>query len=160
MSLETRIVHNAADAIIAADASGKIRLWNAGAEQLFGFSAAEAQDQSLDIIIPEAQRQRHWGGYEHVMQTGLTKYGSRLLRVPAVRKDGRRISIAFTVGLLKDAAGSVEESSLSCAMIPSAGRLKRTCGGVLPTSNRESQMIPALDEIDGPGGSVISFVPG
>ena len=108
MSLETRIVHNAADAIIAADASGKIRLWNAGAEQLFGFSAAEAQDQSLDIIIPEAQRQRHWEGYEHVMQTGLTKYGSRLLRVPAVRKDGRRISIAFTVGLLKDAAGSVE----------------------------------------------------
>ena len=108
MSLETRIVHNAADAIIAADASGKIRLWNAGAERLFGFSAAEALNQSLDIIIPEAQRQRHWEGYEHVMQTGLTKYGSRLLRVPAVRKDGRRISIAFTVGLLKDAAGSVE----------------------------------------------------
>ncbi|HWU38717.1 MAG TPA: PAS domain S-box protein [Candidatus Acidoferrum sp.] len=108
MSLETRIVHNAADAIIAADASGKIRLWNAGAERLFGFSAAEALDQSLDIIIPEAQRQRHWDGYAHVMQTGLTKYGSRLLRVPAVRKDGRRISIAFTVGLLKDAAGSVE----------------------------------------------------
>jgi len=108
MSLETRIVHNAADAIIAADASGKIRLWNAGAERLFGFSATEALSQSLDIIIPEAQRQRHWDGYAHVMQTGLTKYGSRLLRVPAVRKDGRRISIAFTVGLLKDAAGSVE----------------------------------------------------
>ena len=108
MSLETRIVQTAADAIIAADASGKIRLWNAGAERLFGFSAAEALTQSLDIIIPEAQRQRHWDGYGHVMQTGLTKYGTRLLRVPAVRKDGRRISIAFTVGLLKDAAGSVE----------------------------------------------------
>lgn len=108
MSLETRIVQNAADAIIVADASGKIQLWNAGAERLFGFTAAEALTQSLDIIIPEALRKRHWDGYQHVMQTGVTRYGTQLLRVPAVRKDGSRFSIAFTVGLLKDAAGSVE----------------------------------------------------
>jgi PAS domain S-box-containing protein len=108
MSLEARIVANAADAIIVADASGKITLWNAGAERLFGFSAAEALAQSLDLIIPEAQRKRHWDGYQQVMRTGATKYGTQLLRVPAVRKDGRRFSIAFTVGLLKDAAGSVE----------------------------------------------------
>ena len=108
MSLEARIVQNAADAIIVADASGKIRLWNAGAERLFGFSAAEALAQSLDIIIPEAQRKRHWDGYQQVMRSGATRYGTQLLRVPAVRKDGSRFSIAFTVGLLKDAAGSVE----------------------------------------------------
>ncbi len=108
MSLETHIVQNAGDAIIMADASGVIRLWNAGAERLFGFSAAEALTQSLDIIIPEAQRKRHWDGYQHVMRTGVTKYGTRLLRVPAIRKDGGRFSIAFTVGLLKNAAGSVE----------------------------------------------------
>ncbi len=108
MPLETRIVQNAADAIIMADAWGKIRLWNAGAERLFGFSSAEALAQSLDIIIPEAQRKRHWDGYQHVMQTGVTKYGTQVLRVPAVRKDGSRFSIAFTVGLLKDATGSVE----------------------------------------------------
>jgi PAS domain S-box-containing protein len=108
MSLEARIVANAADAIIVADASGKIRLWNAGAERLFGFSAAEALTQSLDLIIPEAQRKRHWDGYQQVMRTGTTKYGTQLLRVPAIRKDGSRLSIAFTVGLLKDAAGSVE----------------------------------------------------
>ena len=108
MSLEARIVANAADAIIVADASGKIRLWNAGAERLFGFSAAEALTQSLDLIIPEAQRKRHWDGYQQVMRTGATKYGTQLLRVPAIRKDGSRLSIAFTVGLLKDAAGSVE----------------------------------------------------
>jgi len=108
MSLEERIVRTAADAIIAADASGKIALWNAGAERLFGFSAAEALAQSLDIIIPEAQRKRHWDGYHHVMQAGVTKYGTQLLRVPALRKDGSRLSIAFTVGLLKDAAGSME----------------------------------------------------
>lgn len=108
MPLEARIVQDAPDAIVVADASGKITLWNAGAERLFGFSAAEAVGQALDLIIPEAQRARHWEGYRHVMRTGATKYGTRLLRVPAIRKDGSRFSIAFTVGLLKAAAGSVE----------------------------------------------------
>ncbi len=108
MSIEDRIVQNSPDAIVAADTSGKITLWNSGAEQLFGFSAAEALHQSLDIIIPEALRKRHWEGYRKVMGTGMTKYGTQLLRVPAMRKDGNRFSIAFTVGLLKDASGSVE----------------------------------------------------
>jgi PAS domain S-box-containing protein len=108
MSLAERIVDEAADAIIAADASGKITSWNAGAERLFGYSAAEVLAQSLDIIIPEAQRGRHWEGYRQVMRTGVTRYGIQLLRVPAIRKDGSRFSIAFTVSLLKDSAGSVE----------------------------------------------------
>jgi PAS domain S-box-containing protein len=75
---------------------------------LFGFPAAEVLSRSLDIIVPETHRERHWEGYRKVMQTGVTKYGTQLLRVPAVRKDGNRFSIAFTVGLLKDASGSVE----------------------------------------------------
>ena len=108
MTLSERIIQVAADAIIVADASGKITLWNAGAERLFGYAAAEVVGQSLDIIIPEAQRTRHWDGYQHVMRTGETKYGTQLLRVPAMRKDGNRFSIAFTVGLLKDRAGAVE----------------------------------------------------
>ena len=108
MSLGERIVREAADAIVAADSSGKITLWNAGAERLFGYSEAEAVAQSLDVIIPEAQRKRHWDGYHHVMRTGETRYGTSVLRVPATRKNGTRISIAFTVGLLKDAGGRVE----------------------------------------------------
>ena len=108
MTLRERIIREAADAVVAADTSGKITLWNAGAERLFGYSEAEAVAQSLDVIIPEAQRKRHWDGYRHVMQTGETRYGTSVLRVPAVRKDGTRISIAFTVGLLKDAGGRVE----------------------------------------------------
>ncbi len=108
MSLSERIIREAADAIIAANTSGKITLWNSGAERLFGYSEAEAITRSLDIIIPEAQRKRHWDGYQHVMQTGATKYGTSLLRVPAIRKDGTRFSIAFSVGLLKNAAGDVE----------------------------------------------------
>jgi PAS domain S-box-containing protein len=108
MSLSERIIREAADAIIAANTSGKITLWNTGAERLFGYSEAEAITRSLDIIIPDAQRKRHWDGYQHVMQTGGTKYGTSVLRVPAIRKDGTRFSIAFSVGLLKNAAGDVE----------------------------------------------------
>ena len=108
MSLAERIVRDAPDAVIAADAAGRIVLWNAGAERLFGVPATQAQGQSLDLIIPEPFRARHWEGYRHVMQTGATKYGTQLLRVPALHGDGRRISVAFTVGLLKDQSGAVE----------------------------------------------------
>jgi PAS domain S-box-containing protein len=70
---------------------------------MFGFSEAEALGQSLDLIIPERLRQRHWDGYEKTMATGVTRYGSDVLRVPAIHKDGRGLSIAFTVAMLFNA---------------------------------------------------------
>ena len=91
------------DAVIAANAKGEIVLWNPGAERLFGHAEDEALGQSLDIITPERLRQRHWHGFDHSMATGTTKYGNDLLRVPAIRKDGSAISIAFTVAMLFDA---------------------------------------------------------
>ena len=93
-------VQAAADAIIAAATDGKIILWNPAATRLFGFTAEEALGQSLDLIIPERLRARHWEGYRQVMATGHTKYGSEVLRVPAQHKDGKTLSIAFTVSLL------------------------------------------------------------
>lgn len=93
-------VQAAADAIISAAADGKIILWNPAATRLFGFTAEEALGQSLDLIIPERLRARHWEGYRQVMATGHTKYGSEVLRVPAQHKDGKTLSIAFTVSLL------------------------------------------------------------
>jgi PAS domain S-box-containing protein len=74
---------------------------------MFGYSAAEALGQSLDLIIPERFRARHWDGYRQVMATGVTSYGERLLAVPATRKDGQRISIEFSIALLKDGHGEV-----------------------------------------------------
>ncbi|MDE2166732.1 MAG: PAS domain S-box protein [Alphaproteobacteria bacterium] len=92
------LAQEAADAIIYADEAGRIVFWNKGAERIFGFSQAEAVGQSLDIIIPENLRQRHWEGYDATMRTGVTRYGAGdLLAVPALRKDGSRISIEFTV---------------------------------------------------------------
>ena len=103
--LYQQIVEDSPDAIVFADREGKIRLWNAGAEAMFGYRAGEVLGQSLDLIIPEKQRGRHWEGYHTVMATGVTRYGRELLKVPAIRKDGTRISLEFSVQLLRDAAG-------------------------------------------------------
>ncbi|MDY0042660.1 MAG: PAS domain S-box protein [Desulforhabdus sp.] len=96
------IVNGAMDAIIFADREGVIKLWNSGAEKMFGYSSAEALGQSLDIIIPGRLRERHWSGYRQVMASGVTRYGEQLLAVPAVRKDGASISIEFTILLVRD----------------------------------------------------------
>jgi PAS domain S-box-containing protein len=102
-----QIVDSAPDAVIVADATGTIRFWNARAESVFGYPASEAIGQSLDLIIPEAQRARHWDGYRHVMQTGTTKYARTVLAVPALHRDGRRLSIEFGVTLLRAPDGSL-----------------------------------------------------
>ncbi|WP_377805203.1 PAS domain S-box protein [Azospirillum sp. A29] len=102
------LLHSPAEAIVYSDREGLIRFWNAGAERVFGFTAEEALGQSLDIIIPERQRQRHWEGYDEVMKSGVSRYGSGdLLSVPALRKDGSRISVEFTIVPLKDADGAM-----------------------------------------------------
>jgi len=95
-----QLVEGAGDAIMVCDAQGAITLWNRAAERIFGFTEAEALGQSLDMIIPQRQRQRHWDGYHKTMETGITKYGADLLRVPALHKDGHTLSIAFTVSML------------------------------------------------------------
>ena len=98
-----QLVEAAGDAIIASDPQGVIVLWNAAATRIFGFSSDDAMGKNLDIIIPERQRQRHWTGYDASMASGTTRYGTTLLKVPALHKDGRTLSIAFTVTLLKAA---------------------------------------------------------
>jgi PAS domain S-box-containing protein len=99
-------VRSAADAIIAAGADGKILFWNPAAARIFGFTAEEALGQSLDLIIPERFRARHWEGYHDVMASGRTRYQSDVLRVPALHRDGKSLSIAFTVTLLDAPDGS------------------------------------------------------
>ncbi|MBV9016242.1 MAG: PAS domain-containing protein [Alphaproteobacteria bacterium] len=102
------IVAGCPDAIIYADAAGKIRFWNAAATRIFGFDRAEALGESLDLIIPERLRARHWQGYDHVMKGGESRYGKGdLLAVPARHKDGRQISVEFTILPMHDAAGAI-----------------------------------------------------
>ncbi len=96
----SELVAASGDAIIASDGQGHIVLWNAAAQRIFGHSEAQALGQPLDMIIPERLRKRHGEGYEKSMRTGETRYGSSLLRVPALHKDGRTLSIAFSVAML------------------------------------------------------------
>ena len=98
------LLNGASDAIVATDARGRITLWNPGAVRMFGFTADEAIGQSLDLIIPEGLRARHWAGYRHAMATGTSRYGQGdLLSVPALTKLGARISVEFTIVMLHDA---------------------------------------------------------
>jgi PAS domain S-box-containing protein len=101
------IVESTPDAVIVANPDGVVSFWNGGAERIFGFSADEAVGRSLDLIVPERLRQRHWAGYRRVMETGQTRYGTGLLAVPAMRKDGESLSIEFTVALLRSADGAL-----------------------------------------------------
>src|SRR3954468_13872801 len=103
--LGSAILATASDAIIATDRAGIVSFWNPGAARIFGFTAEQAVGQSLDLIVPENLRARHWEGYRRVMSTGESRYGDgELLSVPAVTRDGRRISVEFTIVMLRNGA--------------------------------------------------------
>lgn len=107
--LPVRILDGSPDAILICDRAGVVRYWNAAAERVFGFSATEALGASMNLIIPERLRVRHWAGWEAAMTTGVTRYGEgQLLAVPALHKDNRQISIEFSIQLLNDLDGQIE----------------------------------------------------
>lgn len=97
-----KLVESIGDAVVISDAQGIIIYWNPAAERIFGFSKAEALGSTMDFIVPERLRHRHNEGYEHSMQTGTTRYGDKLLTVPALHKSGKPLSIAFTVSMIFD----------------------------------------------------------
>ena len=101
------LVEHAVDALVVADLTGRVILWNDAAEAMFGRSDQEVLGATLDFMIPEKLRARHWEGFRHVVATGVTQYVGRTLAVPALRADGTRISIEFTVALLHDEAGGL-----------------------------------------------------
>lgn len=114
-AIAAAVLQGAGDAVVACDDGGLIRFWNPGAVRIFGFTAEEAVGQSLDIIIPERLRARHWEGFRKTMRTGETRYGAGdLLSVPGQHKDGSRLSIEFTIAALKDAQGRI--SGLAAVM--------------------------------------------
>jgi PAS domain S-box-containing protein len=102
------IVEKSNDAVMFSDSKGIIRFWNSGAERMFGYSGEEALGKSLDLIIPENLRQRHWDGYFRVMEHGTSRYSTELLSAPALRKYGSRISTEFSLVLIADAAGRMQ----------------------------------------------------
>jgi PAS domain S-box-containing protein len=107
--LAGRVLDGSPDAILICDPAGTVRYWNDAAERMFGFPVTEALGSSMNLIIPERLRARHWAGWEATMRTGITRYGAgQLLAVPALHKDGRQMSIEFSIQLVKDAGGVIE----------------------------------------------------
>jgi PAS domain S-box-containing protein len=102
------LVREAPDAVIYADGQGVIRFWNAGAERIFGFSESEATGKSLDIIIPEDLRERHWSGFRETIRTGKTHFGAgNTLAVRALRKNGRVVSVEFSIVPFRNEDGKI-----------------------------------------------------
>lgn len=108
-----QLIDDVSDAILISDRDGVVRFWNSGAAQMFGHTSAEAVGRSLDLIIPENLRARHWEGYRRVMASGETKYKAGLLSSPGIRKDGSRISLEFSIVPLCDDSGEMQ----GCASI-------------------------------------------
>ena len=107
-ALAEALLATRSDAIVAADREGNILFWNPGAERLFSYARDEALGRSLDLIVPERLRARHWEGYARVMATGQSRYGEAdVLAVPALRKDGSTLSVEFTIVPLHDEAGGL-----------------------------------------------------
>ena len=107
--LAERLLDGSPDAILICDPAGMVRYWNAAAERIFGFPVTEVLGESMNLIIPERFRARHWAAWEATMKTGITRYGGgQLLAVPALQKNGRQISIEFFIQLVKDAGGLIE----------------------------------------------------
>ena len=135
-------------AIIFGDREGIVRLWNKGAETMFGWTADEVLGKSMEVIIPEKHRARHWEGYFHVMDTGTTKYGTSVLAVPAVTKDGRRISVEFNVALLKDSDGRVLGAAASIQDVSARWERDKTLRARLAEleAKLKAARVPAHDE--------------
>ncbi|MGE5093739.1 MAG: PAS domain S-box protein [Betaproteobacteria bacterium] len=103
----TAVVDQVPVSIILSDREGRIVAWNRASEALFGFAASEVMGQSLDVIIPEHLRKAHWEGFDRSLASGTTKYAGRVMTTRAMHKDGRRLYVDFSFGMLKDASGAV-----------------------------------------------------
>jgi PAS domain S-box-containing protein len=104
-----RILETSPDAVLVSGHDGLIKAWNEASTRLFGFGEGEAIGRSMDLIIPERLRGRHWQGWDQVMESGVTRYGAgQLLALPATHKDGRTLSVEFSIQLLRDETGTIE----------------------------------------------------
>lgn len=105
--MESLLVRQLPVSVIVSDREGRITVWNEASEALFGFTVAEAVGQSLDLIIPEHLRKAHWDGFDRSIASGATKYAGKVMTTRAVHKDGRKLYVDFSFGIVKDASGAV-----------------------------------------------------
>ncbi len=98
------------EALIFADPEGIIRIWNQGAEAVFGHAAADALGRSLDLIIPEPLRKAHWDGFYQAIRRGATLHGRRSIVTRALHQSGRQLYVDMSFAIVKDQAGAITGS--------------------------------------------------
>ena len=114
-SLAESILEQIGDAVIYADDKGTIMRWNYAASALFGYSAAEALGQNLDLIIPEHLRAAHWRGFEAAMTSGVMKLQGRPTVTRATHQTGRKLYVEMTFALVKGQAGGAAHGAVAVA---------------------------------------------
>jgi PAS domain S-box-containing protein len=114
------IVANSDDAIISQDLQGVIMSWNTAAERLYGYTAAEAIGQSINIIIPAERRQEE----EEVVRR--VRNGERVASFDTVRrhKNGSLVDVALTVSPIRDHEGTIVGASKMARDISRRKRLE------------------------------------
>ena len=100
------VIDTAMDAVVSMDGAGRVVGWNAQAEATFGWTAAEALGRGLsELIIPEEMRPLHRRGLTNYLDTGESSVLGRRLEVPAVRKDGGRITVELAIAPVHTSEG-------------------------------------------------------
>ena len=139
-----KIIEASQDAVIMADRNGVLCLWNNGAETIFGYSSDEVIGKTLDLIIPNRFRERHWNGYMNVIATSVTKYSNNMLAVPAQKKDGTLISIEFTITMLADESGFLHGIAAIIRDVTTRrneeNKIKEKLAALETTSNKENSL--------------------
>lgn len=105
--LALALIESVADAVIFADRDGTIRVWNPGAEAIFGWSAGEVVGRRLDVIIPERLRAAHWAAFDQAIDTGRQKYGRESMTTRSVHQDGSALYVDLSFALVRDSTGQV-----------------------------------------------------
>jgi PAS domain S-box-containing protein len=147
-----QVFEHAGQAMLFADRGGVVRFWNQSAQDVFGYAASEAVGQTLDILIPAPWRERHWEGYRQAMVAGTTRYARNVLAVPALRKDGTRVSIEFTIVLVRGADETVLGAAAVIQDVTERWRRERAMKDrIASLQARLDRATPltAVDQVDG-----------
>lgn len=128
-SLAESILEQIVDAVISTDDTGTIVRWNPAAAALFGYSAAEALGRKLDLIVPQHLREAHWRGFETAMASGVMKLRGRPTLTRAVHRNGRKLYVEMTFGLVKTPDGSTTRGAVAVARDPTGSGERQPAEG-------------------------------
>jgi PAS domain S-box-containing protein len=154
----SHIVASALDAVITADADGRIVGWNPRAEEVFGWRAEEVLGRPVDrIVLPARYRRAHRAGLARYLKTGEARILGRRVEVEALHRSGREIPVELAITALPR-RGATE----FCAFVRDLSRERATEAALRETEQRFRLLVetlPGIVYIDDPGARGIYISP-